>query len=55
MVPVGGIGSEEMVSLMSTHVRAFLKEADVFLRDYSADHRKRLARSHHRLTAEYLL
>ena len=41
MVPVGGIGSEEMVSLMSTHVRAFLKEADVFLRDYSADANRR--------------
>lgn len=41
MVPVGGIGSEEMLSLMSTHVRAFLREADVFLRDYSADVNRR--------------
>jgi hypothetical protein len=36
LVPVGKIGSDEMLSLMSTHVREFLKEADVFLRDYSA-------------------
>ncbi|WP_427551215.1 hypothetical protein ACQE3D_18960 [Methylomonas sp. MS20] len=41
MVPVGGIGSEEMLSLMSTHVRAFLREADVFLREYSADVNRR--------------
>ena len=41
MVPVGGIGTEEMLSLMSTHVRAFLKEADIFLRDYSADKNRR--------------
>ncbi|MCX7100916.1 MAG: hypothetical protein NTX38_05355 [Methylobacter sp.] len=37
MVPVGGIGSDEMTSLMSTHVRSFLKEAEIFLRDYSVD------------------
>lgn len=41
MVPVGSIGTEEMLSLMSTHVRAFLKEADIFLRDYSADKNRR--------------
>lgn len=41
MVPVGGIGTEEMHSLMSTHVRAFLKEADIFLRDYSSDVNRR--------------
>ncbi|WP_171696238.1 helicase [Methylomonas sp. ZR1] len=41
MVPVGGIGSEEMLSLMSTHVRAFLREAEVFLRDFSADVNRR--------------
>ncbi len=41
MVPVGGIGSEEMHSLMSTHVRVFLKEADIFLRDYSSDANRR--------------
>ncbi len=37
IVPVGGIGSEEMLSLMSTHVRDFLKESDIFLRDSSSD------------------
>ena len=37
MVPVGGIGSDEITSLMSTHVRSFLKEAEIFLRDYSVD------------------
>jgi hypothetical protein len=41
IVPVGGIGSEEMLSLMSTHVREFLKEANVFLRDYSTDANRR--------------
>jgi hypothetical protein len=37
IVPVGGIGSEEMLSLMSTHVRDFLKESDIYLRDSSSD------------------
>ncbi|MFZ4702607.1 MAG: helicase-related protein, partial [Candidatus Methylumidiphilus sp.] len=37
LVPVGGIGSEEMLSLMSTHVRDFLSECEVFLRDSSSD------------------
>ena len=41
MVPVGGIGSEEMLSLMSTHVRDFLKECDIFLRDSSSDKDRR--------------
>jgi hypothetical protein len=41
MVPVGGIGSDEMLSLMSSHVREFLKEADVFLRDFAADQNRR--------------
>ncbi|GAB6142435.1 hypothetical protein JCM14076_31650 [Methylosoma difficile] len=41
MVPVGGIGSEEMLSLMSTHVRSFLKEADIFLRDHASDTNRR--------------
>lgn len=36
LVPVGGIGSEEMLSLMSTHVRDFLSECEVFLRDSSS-------------------
>jgi hypothetical protein len=31
MVPVGRIGTEEMLSLMSTHVRTFLAESDVLL------------------------
>ena len=35
------LAAEEMLSLMSTHVRAFLKEADIFLRDYSADKNRR--------------
>jgi hypothetical protein len=35
MVPVGGIGTEEMLSLMSTYVRDFLKESDVLLHDNS--------------------
>jgi hypothetical protein len=35
LIPVGGIGSEEMVSLMSTSVRDFLQEADVLLYDRS--------------------
>ena len=41
VVPVGGIGTEEMLSLMSTHVREFLKECDIFLRDSgsSVEHR----------------
>ncbi len=37
IVPVGGIGSKEMLSLMSTHVRNFLKESNIFLRDSAAD------------------
>jgi len=41
MVPVGGIGSEEMLSLMSTQVREFLKECDIFLRDSSSDKDRR--------------
>jgi hypothetical protein len=41
MVPVGGIGSDEMLSLMSTHVRDFLKESDIFLRDISSDKERR--------------
>ncbi len=41
IVPVGGIGSEEMLSLMSTHVRDFLKESDIFLRDSSSDVERR--------------
>jgi hypothetical protein len=41
MVPVGGIGSTEMLSLMSTHIREFLQEADVFLRDHAADQQRR--------------
>lgn len=41
MVPVGGIGSDEILSLMSSHIREFLKEADVFLRDYAADQNHR--------------
>lgn len=41
MVPVGRIGTEEMHSLMSTHVRMFLKETDIFLRDYSSDANRR--------------
>lgn len=35
MVPVGGIGTDEMLSLMSTHVRDFLKESDVLLHNNS--------------------
>lgn len=35
LIPVGGIGSEEMFSLMSTSVREFLQEADVLLSDRS--------------------
>jgi len=34
LVPVGGIESVEMRSLMSTHVKEFLQESNVFLRDY---------------------
>lgn len=41
IVPVGGIGSEEMLSLMSTHVRDFLKESDIFLRDSVSDSARR--------------
>ena len=41
MIPVGSIGSEEILSLMSTHVRVFLREADVFLRDFSTDVNRR--------------
>jgi hypothetical protein len=41
MVPVGFIGSEEMLSLMSTHVKSFLKEADIFLRDHASDTNRR--------------
>lgn len=37
MVPVGGIGTEEMLSLMSTHIRAFLQECGVFLHDSATD------------------
>ena len=33
LVPVGGIGSEELVSLMSTQLRAFLQECGVLLHD----------------------
>jgi hypothetical protein len=40
MVPVGGIGSSEMLSLMSSHFREFLREADVFLRDHTADQQR---------------
>ncbi len=36
IVPVGGIGTEEMFSLMSAHIRDFLKESDIFLRDLSS-------------------
>ncbi len=41
MVPVGGIGTEEMLSLMSTHVRDFLKESDVLLHDNSTSNDQR--------------
>lgn len=41
IVPVGGIGSEEMLSLMSTHVRDFLKECDIFLRDSASSKERR--------------
>ena len=30
LVPVGGVGTEELISLMSQHVTKFLKEAEVF-------------------------
>jgi len=33
LVPVGGIGSEDMLSLMSTQLRAFLRECQVLLHD----------------------
>lgn len=41
LVPVGGIGSTEMLSLMSTHIREFLQEADVILRDQATNQQKR--------------
>lgn len=37
LVPVGGIGVDEMLSLMSTQVGSFLRECDVVLRDSMAD------------------
>lgn len=37
VVPVGGIGADEMKSLMSDHVRDFLTEATVFIRDTGSD------------------
>lgn len=36
LVPVGGIGSEEILSLMSTQVRDFLSECEVFAKDCAA-------------------
>jgi len=41
MVPVGSIGTEEMLSLMSTHVRTFLKESEVSLHDDSSTQNQR--------------
>jgi hypothetical protein len=36
LVPVGGIGSDEMISMMSTQLRAFLQECQVLLHDSKA-------------------
>lgn len=41
LVPVGGIGSAEMLSLMSTHIREFLQESDVILRDHATNQQQR--------------
>lgn len=37
LVPVGGVGTSELFSLMSQQVGAFLKEAEVFIRDSRAN------------------
>jgi hypothetical protein len=41
LIPVGGIGTEEMLSLMSTSIRDFLQEADVLLHDQSTNEQQR--------------
>jgi hypothetical protein len=45
LVPVGAVGTEEMVSLMSTNVTEFIEEADVFTRRSSNEDHRRLIKA----------
>lgn len=45
LVPVGAVGVEELVSLMSTNVTKFVEEAEVFSRRTNDDDRKRLVKA----------
>ena len=45
LVPVGAVGTEEMVSLMSSNVTKFIEEADVFTRRSPDEDRRRLIKA----------
>jgi len=42
LVPVGAVGVEEVVSIMSQHVNAFLKEGEVYIREHKREEAKGL-------------